>query len=156
MIGIICSEGKEKQYARQLHSLLQNISQEDDSSIIVFTISNIDFIKKTVSGSLITERKIKALATALPPTIFNLSLQRDKKSIKKLKLLVKFKGVKLINDVNRFDQRMVMEMLSSSGLTRRCCSCLYNVYDKEVRDFKPDDDRDYIVMPSKGSSFYPG
>jgi hypothetical protein len=150
MIGILCSSDKEKKYIEQLHSIVMNFRDKRDESIIVFTILNIDFSNGTVNGSLISEENIKVIQCPLPKVIFNMALQRDKKSVKGRKLLEEMKDIKFFNVINRYDQWMIMDLLSSSNTTDKYV-LPYRIYDKQKRDFRPDDDKSYITMPAKGT-----
>lgn len=151
MIGILCSNFKERAYAQKLHTLYQKLKGQYDSPIIVFTISNINFNNKTVSGSLVSGEKISRANVPLPPVIFNLAHQRDKDGIRRQRYLAGIADVTLVNQINRFDQWMIMEMLSVSRTTAKNL-LPYHIYNKNARDFSPDDDKSYIAMPSRGAS----
>lgn len=151
MIGVLCSNNRERGHAEKLHSLYRKIKKQNDQQIIVFTISNIDFADRTVSGILISGEKNRSVKERIPSVIFNLSMQRDKGSIKKEKILAGMDGVTLINSINRFNQWMIMEILMSSRIISNYL-LPFHIYNKKKRDFKPDDDKSYIAMPSRGSS----
>lgn len=151
MIGILCSDNMEKEYTKKLHSLFRKHGSQNEDAIIVFTISNIDFTKKTVKGSLASEDEFKRETKQLPSVIFNLALQREWKAIKRQESLTSMKGITLVNSINRFDQSMIMEMLKVSRSADKFL-LPFHIYNKKARDFKPDDDKSYITMPSRGSS----
>jgi hypothetical protein len=151
MIGVLCSHKMNKGYAELLHSIYKKSPGQKSEKLIVFTISNIDITGRKVKGSLVTADKIKHINAPMPSVIFNMSIQRDREGIKKQRELTEVDGLTLINNVNRFDQSMIMEMLSSS---RKASEYLlpFHVYNKAKRDFKPDDEKSYIAMPARGTS----
>jgi hypothetical protein len=151
MIGILCSNGDERGYAENFHTLFQKSKARDDQSIIVFTVASIDFTEKIVIGSMISAKKIEIVQVNLPSIIFNLSLQRDMNSIKGRKKLEEMKGITLINDVNRYEQSMIMDILYSSKVNQKYLLPYY-IYNKAYRDFTPDENQAYITMPSRGAS----
>lgn len=151
MIGILCSDHLEKKYSEEFHSIYKNVGTKRDDSIIVFTTSNINFTKKTVTGSLISNETIITVLEPLPSIIFNLSLQRDMNGIKTRKKLEEMMEITLINDANKYDQFMLMDMLSSSKKTQKYLLPYHN-YNKKNRDFKADDNRSYITMPARGAN----
>jgi hypothetical protein len=151
MIGVLCSDGTERDYAEVFNSLLKKIEARKEEDIIIFTISNIDFIQMKVIGSLVMEKTVERVQVSLPSIIYNLSLQQNMEGIKARKRLEEMNSVKLINDTNRYNQHMIMEILYSSKVTRRYL-LPYHIYNKLLRDFKPDDNQPYIAMPSRGAS----
>jgi hypothetical protein len=151
MLGVLCGDKGEKKYAEKIHSIYKQSGNEKDNNIVIFTISNIDFKDMTVKGRLVSGGDIKLVRTAIPRVILNVSVQRRGRDIKKLRRLAEFSDITLINEVNRFDQWMIMEIISSSELTKKY-ALSHHIYDKKARNYKPDDNKDYIVMPSRGSS----
>ena len=151
MIGILCSNENEEVFSERLHSLLKGIKRENDDNIIVFTILNIDFLEKTVKGSLISGKVIKVATVPLPSVIFNFSVQLKADCIKARKLLEEMEGIELVNNVNRFDQSMIMEILSASETTRKYLLPYY-IYDKNLEGFKLNEYKQYIEIPLKGTS----
>ena len=119
MIGILCSDHLEKKYSEEFHAIYKSAGTKRDDSIIVFKTSNINFTKKTVTGSLISNETIITVIEPLPSIIFNLSLQRDMNGIKARKKLEEIMEITLINDANKYDQFMMMDMLSSSKKTQK-------------------------------------
>jgi hypothetical protein len=151
MIGVLCSEHMEKSYAEKFHYLFKKAGTPKGDDIIVFTILNIDFTEKVVTGSLISSETIDVVKVPMPSIIFNLSLQRDMNCIKARKKLEEMNEISLINDSNRYDQWMIMDMLHSSKRNQKFL-LPYHIYDKAVRNFKPEDNQAYITMPSRGAS----
>jgi hypothetical protein len=151
MIGILCSNENEEIFSGKFDSLFKDIKKENDDTIIVFTISNIDFLEKTVKGSLISGKVIKSVTVSLPSVIFNFSVQLKSDCIKARKLLEDMEGVELVNNVNRFDQSMIMEILSASETTIKYLLPHY-IYDKNIEEFKLDKNKQYISIPLKGTS----
>lgn len=151
MIGVLCTDDKQKRYSSYLHKIVTGNRKLNDTPVIVFSISNIDFRNRIVSGSIVSERNIRHAKVPLPPVIYNFSMQKEKRNIKRLRNLASLAQTVMVNDVNRFDQSMIMEILLSSRDTARYVLPFY-IYDKVEKDFKPDDEKDYLVMPSRGSS----
>jgi hypothetical protein len=151
MIGVLCSDNAEKACAEKIQSGIKNINNIISNKFLVFTISNIDFDKRLVTGSLVSEDKIEAVNDSLPAVVLNLSIQRSSKLIKLRKKLEEIEGVELINDVNRFDQWMIMDMISSAEEVRKHLLPYY-IYDKKTRDYRPQDDKTYVIFPAVGSS----
>lgn len=151
MIGILSSNEMEGEYAERLHYLFNSFRNESDESMIVFTINNIDLQNKVVSGTLISENKLRKARGPLPEIIFNFSLQKDDFGIKTRKALEELEEIKLINYINKFDQWMAMEILSASGKVKDYV-LPYHIYNKAERNFRPDDHKKYITMPSRGAS----
>jgi hypothetical protein len=151
MIGILCTEGLEKDYAEEFLLLFKQVGNKSDRKIIIFTISNIDFSKRIVSGSLVTKEDITIAQVELPLVIFNLSVQKDMKGIKGRRKLEEMDKLIFINDSNRYDQSMIMDMLNSSKRTTKYI-LTHHIYNKITRDFEPPTDKAYIIMPSRGTS----
>jgi len=151
MIGILCSNENEEILSEKLHNLFKATKKGTDDTIIVFTILNIDFLEKTVKGSLISGNVIQVISVPLPTVIFNFSIQLKSKCIKARKQLEDIENVELINNVNRFDQSMIMEILSVSDTTVKYV-LPYLIYDKNIEDLKLDEYKQYIGIPLKGTS----
>ena len=77
MIGILSSNDMEEEYAKILHSLFRKYKSSFDEDMIVFTTSNINLQKRLVSGTLISQGKLRNVQVPLPNIIFNFSLQRE-------------------------------------------------------------------------------
>ena len=151
MIGILCSNENEEGFSVKLHDLFKEIRRGNDDAVIVFTILNIDFLDNTVRGSLISGKEVKAVTVPLPSVIFNFSVQFKATCIKALKLLLDIEGVELVNNVNRFDQSMIMEILSVSEATIKYLLPYY-VYNENIDKFEIDEHKQYIEIPLKGTS----
>lgn len=151
MIGILSSNEMEEEYAEKLHQLFREFRNEYDEAMIVFTISNIDLKRKVVVGTLISENKLRKTQVPMPSVIFNFSLQRDDKGIKTRKILEEMEEVTLVNYINKFDQWMIMDIINSSNSIKKYLLPYY-IYNKSERNFRPEDDKKYITMPSRGAS----
>lgn len=151
MIGILCSKDIEEEYTKRMHLWFNEFSAEQKEPIVIFPINNIDLKAKTVTGNLITEKEVKVVDSSFPSVIFNFSLQKDDAGIKTRKVLEEMEQVELVNYINKFDQWMVMDMLSSFSSTRSHL-LPYHIYDKTERNYKPEDEQKYIIMPSRGAS----
>ncbi|QGU95874.1 hypothetical protein GOM49_12935 [Clostridium bovifaecis] len=152
MIGLLCTSGKEEKYSALFHSIFKSASRNKNEAIVIFTVNNIDFSNKTFKGSLISGESIKPINFKLPSVIFNLSIQHKPSDIKKIRTLFDMDDFTLVNEVNRFNQLMLMEMLSSSEslikyvlpFTKYTGGTLYTLF-KEPSSI--------LIMPQKGSSF---
>ncbi|KPU43798.1 hypothetical protein OXPF_26580 [Oxobacter pfennigii] len=151
MIGILCSDTKAETYSSRLQRLFKSFIQNNDNSIVVFTIDDIDLIDRKVYGYILQKSGLKNTSTALPPVIFNFSLQHKKNSIAKMRFLTRMQDISIINNVNRFNQPMIKQILLSSGSTAKYI-LPFNIYDRDKRDYIPADDKSYVVIPEKGSS----
>jgi len=151
VIGILSSNDMEEEYAKILHSLFQNCKSSVNEDIVVFTTLNINLQKMEVSGTLISQDKLRTVQAPLPSVIFNFSLQKEGSGIKIRKALEEMEGLRLINYINKFDQWMIMEMISSNERAKAYLLPYY-VYDKAKRDYRPEENKKYITMPSRGAS----
>jgi hypothetical protein len=151
MIGILCSEDTVKKYIEEFRSLYKNFGSKKDDDIIIFTISNINFDKDSVKGYPISASGKSSIEVPIPATIFNLSLMKDVKSVKSRRKLEEMKKITLINSTNRYDQWMIRDMINSSNLTKKYILPYY-IYNKAEKNYKPDDDKSYVIMPIRGSS----
>ena len=118
MIGILCAKRKKNKYSKKFYNLINMYISYKTESIIVFSVSDLDFNNKTVNGNLITQDKIKSLTTPIPRIINNFLSPRTKTSRKIIKSISEQPDIILINEANRFNQRMIMEMLLSSAKTK--------------------------------------
>lgn len=151
MIGLIYTPDKRLRCAEMLRRLFMRSGIKSCDPIIAFSISDVDLEQKVVSGAIISENNIKYARVQLPSVIFNLSLVQKKNDIKALRGLSCMKDLVLVNTVNRFDQWMIMEMAHSSPKVKEYF-LPYHIYAKALKNFKPDDDQDYIAIPARGSS----
>ncbi|NLZ49951.1 MAG: hypothetical protein GX895_14450 [Clostridiales bacterium] len=151
MIGILSSNDMEEEYSKILHSLFKNYKSSYDEDIVVFTTLNINLQKMEVAGTLISQDKLHTVQVPLPSIIFNFSLQRESSGIKVRKALEEMEGVTLINYINKFDQWMIMDMISSNDKVKSYL-LPYFIYDKAKRDYRPEEEKKYITMPSRGAS----
>lgn len=151
MIGILSSNDIEGEYAKILHSLCKKCKKSFDEDMVVFTALNIDLQNMTVYGSLISKEQLETVQVPLPRIIFNYSLQKEGSGIKVRKTLEEMEGLRLINYINKFDQWMIMEMISSNPKVKGYLLPYY-IYDKSKRDYRPEEDKKYITMPSRGAS----
>jgi hypothetical protein len=127
MIGILCERNKKNIYSKKVNKLINlnfnsktNLNKTDWSkanSFIVFSASDLDLTQKTVTGILITQSEIKPATMPIPNSIFNF-LSKGKGAKKKIKALAEQTDIILINEVNYFNQDMIMQMLSSSDITK--------------------------------------
>ena len=118
VIGIMSSIRKKEIYSMYFSQLLSSFIEYKDKSIFIFSISDIDFLNKTVCGNLITKDGIEFKQIPIPATIFNLTFYKNRSNIKKVRRLALHADVRVVNEVNRFRQYMIMEMLTSNHQTQ--------------------------------------
>jgi len=114
MLGILSSTAQKETHLKYFSHMLNAYIEYKDKYMFVFTINDIDFLKKTVSGNLITKDGIEFSKTSIPSIIFNFTNFRKRSSIKKTRKLASHADVIMINEKNRFRQYMIMEMISSN------------------------------------------
>ena len=152
MIGILCSNNKEKFYSWRLHSIFSELMKRDsDRLFVVFSILNIDLLKGKVKGFLVSKTGVRPIETDIPPIIYNFSFQKSSEDIRNLRRLSEIDNIVLVNGTNRFDQNMIMEILCSSNILKKYV-LNFSIYDKNKSNFMPREDTDYVVIPSKGSN----
>ena len=150
MVGFLCSARKEKRFANHLRKIMMRSLKEQNIYILVFTMSNMNLIDKTVFGSLITKNSITRLRTIIPSTIFNFSVQYAKSDFKKLMDLMEVENLSLINSSNSFNQWTIMKMLTSDLKTRQYIMPFVNIT-KEATTFNFSKTRNFIVKPQNGT-----
>jgi hypothetical protein len=117
MIGVLCENCMVGLYSKKLHKLMSfDHRYKDTDSYIVFSDSDLNVNNKSVAGKLVTHGAIKPLSTPTPNIIFNFSDPRKGKRTP-IRTLAKQSEITLINEVNRFEQDMIREMLLSSDRT---------------------------------------
>jgi hypothetical protein len=141
----------EEEYAERLHYQFRNLRSEFDENMIVFTINNIDLQNNVVTGILISENRLRRDEVPLPEVIFNFSLQTEDQGIKARKALEEMDNIKLVNYINKFDQWMTMDIMSACKRAKKYLLPYY-IYNKAERNYRPEDDKKYITMPSRGAS----
>jgi predicted ester cyclase len=151
MIGILCSSHTEEKLKEFFVSLVKRHGHKWDDSFVLFKISDMNLDNRIIEGSLISDDGIRCIQTQIPLVIFNMAVQKDIKSIRCRAALEDSNVVKVINPLNRYNQWMIMEILSSSPETKKLL-LRYYLYDKKKRDFSPEDEKSYIIMPARGSS----
>lgn len=150
MLGILCSNEKEKKYAESFCKILRE-GFTNYRSIVVFTISNIDFINRRICGSLVTHINVEPIETELPSIIFNFSFQNKSSDVKKLRYLREMEEVFVINESNRFNQIMIMQIISSSSAFHKYI-LPYKSYKKTDIDLELEDNSNFLIVPEKGSN----
>ena len=118
MIGILCEKKNKDIYSEKFYKLLNINIKNKWEDIIIFSISDINFENKTVSGKLIARNGIKSVTASIPDIINNFLNPRKKVSKKKIKTFAETDGKIIINEVNHFKRNMIMEMLRSSAKTK--------------------------------------
>lgn len=152
MIGILCSNNKEKFYSWRLHSIFSELMKKDNGRLfVVFSILNIDLLNGKVKGFLVSKTGVRPIEADIPFIIYNFSFQKSSEDIRNLRRLSEIDNIVLVNGTNRFDQNMIMEILCSSNIIKKYV-LPFSVYDKNRKNFTSREDIDYIVIPSKGSN----
>jgi hypothetical protein len=151
MVGILCGSGKEINLARTMSKIIMPDMKDRLTSIVVFSMPNVNLTDKTVYGCLISRETITILKTELPLLIFNFAVQHKKTDIKKLSNLLEIENLTLLNLANSFNQCSVMEMLSSDPQTQRYIMPYTNI---TMEVFNPDfiEAGNFIIKPQNGSN----
>lgn len=147
MIGILCQENKKNIYSRKFYELINREPCYKMNPIIVFSINDIDFKNKTVSGNLINQKGIKSLKTQIPSIINNFMYPRKRMGKKKIRELAEYADIVLINEANRYKQHMIMEMLLSSPKTKVFVPS-YSIYNSKSGDINK-------IMHNRGGLIVP-
>lgn len=148
MIGFLCnSEDVVNCYTNSFKPII-----EKNISIVFFTINNIDLNNRKVRGIIASSLGIKKGEFKIPKIVFNFSKQCKKVNIKKLKLLCEIDEIEIINETNKFNQIMIMEILSSFRSTKRYI-LNYNKLSKKEISINHSTENSFLVMPKVGSSF---
>ena len=114
MAGLLCGPGKERILSGTVQKLLCPLRRENPAAFIVFSLPNVNLKDKTVYGNLVSTDGILPVKTAVPPLIFNFSVQHSAADIKKLRGLLEIENLAAVNPANRMDQLALMEMLAVS------------------------------------------
>lgn len=149
MIGILCSNKKIDLYTEYFHSLMKSFISNSTIRVIIFTLPNINISDTTVYGNLISEGNIRQVTTEIPQVIYNFSSQRKKADIKKLRAIHEMPNISFINEVNNFNQWMIMEMISSSKLSQFYL-LPYKLLDKNETSLDFDNKNPFILMNANG------
>lgn len=144
MFGILSNKSNIKTYSNNLFSLFRSSLNNKFHTIIVFTIFDIDFSNKTVSGNLITKDNIEICKMPIPTVIYNFSYQQNNSDKKKIRILAEQDNVTLMNETNRFNQDMIMEMLSSCSQFNPMLLGQLDLLQKERKE-------DSLVIPNTSS-----
>lgn len=150
MVGFLCSERREKRFANHLHHTMMPFLKNQQKHIVVFAMSDVNLMDKTVFGHVISEESVAKLKVKLPPVILNFSVQSAKPDFKKLMDLIEAEGFTLINASNTFNQWTIMKMLSSDSKTKRYIMPFVNISKEEITfDFSKV--KNFIVRPLNGA-----
>lgn len=150
MIGILCSQKKEKYYTDTFHHLFKSFIKDEQTPVLVFSLTNTNIIEKTVVGNLISDKKIMPLKTALPSLIINFTIFHTKSNMKKYKSLMGMDEITIINSANRFNQWSIMEMLLSNSKTKKFVLPFHSFKSQDVfSNFSSDGN--FIIEPLKGT-----
>jgi hypothetical protein len=152
MIGILCNRRKKNQYTDAFHSLFKHYNLKNNVSITVFELSDIDVANRSISGNLISDESVKQVTLEIPKIIFNFSYQQKKADIKKLRSIHELDKVLLVNEVNQFNQWMIMEILSSSDIFKNYL-LPYKVLDPSTSYNRRQKIDSFLLMPKNGSNF---
>ncbi len=150
MVGFLCSEKKEKRFVNNLHHNIMPFLRDHKMYVVVFTLSDVNLIDKSVYGSVFIDDAVTKLKVNLPPVILNFSEQYAKSDFKKLMDLIEVENFTLINSSNSFNQWTIMKMLSSDTKTKQYIMPFVNIT-KEERTFDFTKVRNFIVRPLNGT-----
>ncbi len=113
MIGILCDNGKVSMYAHLLFPFIKSFKKKANA-VVLFTIKGIDIKNKKVTGIIVDSSGIKKSIVTLPPVIFNFIYMERKNQVKTFESILSMNNIAIINEINRFNLLMIMQMLSSS------------------------------------------
>ncbi|MDP4182174.1 MAG: hypothetical protein Q8942_13930 [Bacillota bacterium] len=150
MIGILCNQNNESSFTKTLNDLIRTSTKKFDTSIMLFSMPNINLITKTVYGSVINGKKVRAEKREIPTLIFNFSIQRSRKDIKKMRSLIEIEEITVINAVNRYNQLTIIEMLSSNNKTNNYLLPYFNYKKNDIYCNFPQTNN-FLLKPDKGS-----
>jgi hypothetical protein len=151
MIGILCNRRKKNLYTEEFHSLFKQYNFRNNISIIVFDLSDINVTNRTVSGNLISDEIISQVTIEVPKIIFNFSFQQKKADIKKLRSIHEMEKVLLVNEVNQFNQWMIMEILSSSDIFKNYLMP-YKIVEQNTTHSTIEKVNSFLLIPQNGSN----
>ncbi len=104
-------------YANHFHCLIHSVPDNKKKSVLIFTISDINFAQKTVFGHLVAKEGMKLVKARLPSVVFNASRPLCRADRKKVRLLAELPGMTLLNETNQFRQSMLMDILRAAPLS---------------------------------------
>ena len=87
-IGILCSPGRETAFLRTLPSRLRALFPQEQAAVLVFTMPDVRLGEGTADGIRITAQGSLPCRAPLPAVIFNLTVQRHKEDIRKMRALM--------------------------------------------------------------------
>ena len=151
MIGFLCNCQDIANYYRCCYDIFKPIIDKN-ISIVFFTINNVDLKNRKVRGIIASRSGIKRGELQIPNIVFNFSNQCKKANIKKLKLLCELNGLEIINETNKFNQIMIMQILSSFDSTKKYI-LHYNKLSEKEMNVNQAAEQSFLVMPKVGSSF---
>lgn len=151
MIGILCNRKREEFIVNRLHTLYRPLLKEHDTPIVVFTLQELNLQQKMITGWLISYERPSTIKTKLPDIIFNLAVQYSRTEIKNIRGLMEIEEVSLMNVTNHFNQRSIMEMLSSDSTAKKYVLPYVDLNDKNYREGFLDTE-DFVAKPLKGSN----
>lgn len=117
-VGLLCSPKTERIYALRLSRLLTKRENDAGEAFLLFSLSNLSLIDRTVYGTRVTAGAVEAVHAGLPHVVYNLAVQHQWKDIRKFRGMMELEGVATVNSANRYNQRADMEILSSCDETR--------------------------------------
>ncbi|QOR67632.1 hypothetical protein IM538_05685 [Cytobacillus suaedae] len=146
--GMLYPIKKEKLFF-ELVTLFQEISLLYNIDIILFPIEGVNLENQTVSGTIISSTKIEKGVSSIPSFVYNVTNHAHPKSIKIMRKIRNLDKVTIINPINRFNQGILFDMLSSL-ITKEKFLLHYDVFSpKTLLDFI-DRYKGCIIIPEKG------
>lgn len=131
--------------------MFKHYNFRNNISITVFDLSDVDLMSKSINGNLVSDVDIKQVTIEIPRVIFNFSFQRKKTDIRKLRSMLEMDKVTIVNEVNQFNQWMIMEILASSEIFRHYL-LPYKVLDPNTFDDKTAGKKSFLLIPQSGSN----
>lgn len=111
--GFIYNDKKQQQLFTHILNQFNQLSNEHNIKIVVFTLENLNLDGPVISGTIIEGGRIRQGLCEIPPFIYNLALHSTANKIEKMRSLRKMENTLIINPINRFIQGIIFEMLTS-------------------------------------------
>lgn len=112
-IGFLVDEGKYYEVIRVLTEYMSSWCIDKDMSVFVFTIDDIDLKNHLVCTKSFNIKSKKVQISSIPSIIYNTSICYNKRDIRKLRYLFDDPSITFVNKVNRYDQDMIYDILTS-------------------------------------------
>lgn len=113
MIGILCARKSLLNYTNYFLNKLPRFSHDNGLKILVFSLDDVDLLQQTVTGISLDPGYTENNTVPIPRLIINLTKQYSGRDIKKMRTLAEIPGIKVVNQVNRYNQLMLRDILQT-------------------------------------------